>query len=104
MVVVVVSGVVEGAVVAVASVVAVGVSSAGARSSTRPTEVPPSPRVSVEPFSSSIPVTVSRPSRNTTTVAPIQRPHGRFGGGTGDVPPPPPPVPSRRVGPAPAPP
>ena len=75
-------------------------SSAGARSSTRPTEVPSSPRVRVEPLSSSSPVTTSRPSTNTTTVAPIQRPHGRFGGGSGDVAPP---VPSRRVGPPPAP-
>jgi len=79
-------------VVSVGSVVAVGVgvslssSTAGARSSTRPTDVPDWPWVSVEPFSSSSPVTTSSPSRKTTAVAPIQRAHGRRGATVGEVP------------------
>jgi hypothetical protein len=90
----------EGFVVAVGSDVGLGDSSAGPRSSTRPTDVPVSPLTSVDPFSSSSPVTTTRPSTKTMAVAPIQRPHGRRGGSSGEVLPP---APMRRVGPPPAP-
>ena len=54
--------------------------------------------MSVEPFSSSSPVTTSSPSRKTTAVAPIQRAHGRRGATVGEVP-----LPTRVVGASPAP-
>ena len=85
----------EGFVVAVGSSVGMGDASAGARSSTRPTDVPVSPLISVDPFSSSSPVTTIRPSTKTMAVAPIQRRHGRRGGSSGEVVPP---APIRRVG------
>jgi hypothetical protein len=47
----------EGFVVGVGSGVGMGDASPGARSSTRPTDVPVSPLLSVDPFSSSSPVT-----------------------------------------------
>jgi hypothetical protein len=90
----------EGFVVAVGSSVGIGDSSAGARSSTRPTDVPVSPLISVDPFSSSSPVTTIRPSTKTMAVAPIQRPHGRRRGSSGEVVPP---APIRLVGPPPEP-
>ena len=75
----------EDFVVAVSSSAGIGGSSAGARSSTRPTDVPVSPLISVDPFSSSSPVTTTRPSTKTMAVAPIQRPHGRRGRSSGEV-------------------
>jgi hypothetical protein len=78
----------EGFVVALGSGAGIGGSSAGARSSTRPTDVPVSPLISVDPFSSSSPVTTTRPSTKTMAVAPIQRRHGRRRGNSGEVAPP----------------
>ena len=78
----------EGFAVAVGSGVGIGDSSAGARSSTRPTDVPVSPLIRVDPFSSSSPVTTTRPSTKTMAVALIQRRHGRRGGSSGEVAPP----------------
>ena len=64
----------EGLVVAVGSDVGMGDASAGARCSTRPTDVPVSPLLSVDPFSSSSPVTTIRPSTKTMALdAPIHR-------------------------------
>src|SRR3954471_12734943 len=54
----------------------------GRGSTTRPTDVPASPRDSVDPLTSSTPVTASSPRRNTPTVTAagtIQRRRGRAG-------------------------